>query len=315
MIVRVTNKLAKGSMNFGTHNGIFHVDEVVAIAILEIANFNVDVTVVRTRDLEELAKAAVVVDIGGGELDHHIRGFDKRRITGEKYASAGLTWKKFGTYAVRSIMMDAGLDTISSLQIDKVVQEIDKEIMIPVDQEDNGEAQKDHLFSFVQDFLPAWTEEVPDYDEAFADAVYHVSDILQKRIRRKLLKLATKNELKSRFAVSESGILEIPNQRMDWVEEVTSYNKTCKSGWNFVIFPYPAGGWAAQAVPPSMENRFSQRVPFPKEWAGADALLLAELSGVEDATLCNGTFFIRARTKEAVIKLCRIAENHWTGKN
>jgi len=187
MIVRVANKVREGSLNFGTHNGIFHVDEVVAIAILEIASYNVDASVVRTRDLEELAKANVVVDIGGGELDHHMRGFDKRRITGEKYASAGLTWKKYGKLAVEHVSYEAELTTISSEQIDRVVLEIDKEIMIPVDQEDNGEVQNEHLFSFVQDFLPSWTEENPDYDEAFADVVYHVSDILRKRILRKLL--------------------------------------------------------------------------------------------------------------------------------
>jgi uncharacterized UPF0160 family protein len=59
----------KCTMNFGTHNGIFHCDEVVGIAILEIAYMNVDSYVVRTRNINELNSLNVVIDIGGGRFD------------------------------------------------------------------------------------------------------------------------------------------------------------------------------------------------------------------------------------------------------
>ena len=75
----------------------------------------------------------------------------------------------------------------------------------------------------------------------------------------------------------------------------------------FVIFPYPAGGWAAQCVPPSLEEKFGQIVSFPKNWAG-QTNDLAKISGVDDATFChNRCFFVRAQSKYGVIKLCNLA--------
>ena len=58
------------TMNIGTHNGIFHCDEVIGIAILEIAHMKTDIYVVRTRDINELNKLDIVIDIGYGMFDH-----------------------------------------------------------------------------------------------------------------------------------------------------------------------------------------------------------------------------------------------------
>jgi len=54
----------------GTHNSIFHCDEVVAIAILSILNN--DINVIRSRDLDFLKQNTdLLVDIGGDEFGHH----------------------------------------------------------------------------------------------------------------------------------------------------------------------------------------------------------------------------------------------------
>ena len=91
-------------------------------------------------------------------------------------------------------------------------------------------------------------------------------------------------------------------------EDVVSYNQTHNYNVRFVIFPYPAGGWAAQSVPPSIEKKFEQLVSFPKEWAGGNEQTLPVISGIQDATFChNGCFFARAKTKESVLEMCRIA--------
>ena len=91
MIMYVGN--VRGNFNtlfFGTHNGVFHCDETVGIAILEMAFMNMGSAVVRTRYPDDLANCNIVIDVGGGEFDHHMAGFDLCRKTGEKYASAGL---------------------------------------------------------------------------------------------------------------------------------------------------------------------------------------------------------------------------------
>ena len=95
---------------------------------------------------------------------------------------------------------------------------------------------------------------------------------------------------------------------MPWLEEVVSYNKRNNDEIKFVIFSCPRKGWAAQCVPPSVEEKFCQLISFPKEWAGAGEKTLPKLSGVEEATFCNnGCFLVRARTKNAIKEMCKIA--------
>lgn len=298
----------KCTLNFGTHNGIFHCDEVVGIAILEIAYMHTNVYVVRTRNADELNKLEIVIDIGGGKFDHHMAGFDLRRATGEKYASAGLVWNEFAEKAIKSVMTETSV-SITDDEIQKIKEQIDKEIITLVDMEDNGELIVNHTFSFITQFIPSWLE-VPDYDSAFFKVEKIVRDMLIAVIKDKIVQIVTQKELQKSFKNIDSGILEIPAQTMPWLEEVVCYNKSHNYSIKFVIFPYPAGGWAAQSVPPSIKEKFGQLVAFPKEWAGGNEMTLPQISGIQDAVFChNGRFFARARTKESVIKMCKIAMN------
>lgn len=307
----------KCTRNFGTHNGIFHCDEIVGIAVLEIAHMNDVAYVVRTRNLDELKKLDIVIDVGGGMLDHHMAGFNVCRHTGEKYASAGLVWKEFAEEAIRNVMTEEGI-SINDNEIKTIKEQIDREVIIPVDAEDNGEKinpltgeliPPNYQFSFVSKFLPSWID-TPNYNEAFCKVEAIVFDILKAIIKDKVVQVATKKELQKRYDCINDGILEIPAQTMPWLEDVVSYNENHNYKVKFVIFPYPAGGWAAQSVPPSIEKKFEQLVSFPKEWAGENEKTLPEISGIQDATFChNGCFFARAKTKEAVLEMCRIAMN------
>lgn len=296
----------KCTMNFGTHNGIFHCDEVVGIAIIEIAHMNTDAYVVRTRNLDELNKLDIVIDIGGGRFDHHMAGFDVFRPTGEKYASAGLVWKEFAERAIWNVRAEEGI-SLDDDEIKTIKEQIDREVIIPVDMEDNGKKVSSHTFSFIPKFLPSWLE-TPNYDDAFSRVEAIVVSILKEIIKDKVIQVVTKKELQKRYDCIDDGILEIPAQTMPWLEDVVSYNESHDYMVKFVIFQYPAGGWAAQSVPPSIEKKFEQLVSFPKEWAGGNEKTLPAISGIQDATFChNGRFFARAKTKESILKMCRIA--------
>lgn len=307
MIIGVGHTSTKeATINFGTHNGIFHCDEVVGIAVLEIAYMDTDAYVVRTRNLDELNELDIVIDIGGGMFDHHMAGFNVCRPTGEKYASAGLVWKKFAEKAIMNVMVEQGL-SVDDDEIKAIKEQIDREIIIPVDMEDNGEKVSNHTFSFILNFLPSWMEN-PNYDNAFSRVEAILFCVLKEIIKGKVVHVATRKELQKRYDCIKNGILEIPAQTMPWLEDVVSYNESHNYKVKFVIFPYPAGGWAAQSVPPSIEKKFEQLISFPKEWAGGNEKTLPEISGIDDATFChNGRFFARAKTKEAIIEMCRIA--------
>lgn len=300
----------KCALHFGTHNGIFHRDDVFATSILEMAYMKTTAYVVRTRDLDELSALDIVVDIGGGKFDHHMPGFNECRPTGEKYASAGLVWRAFAEKAIKNVMLEVGT-SIRDDEIQVIKEQIDREIIIPIDLEDNGEKVGQHTFSFITQFVPTWLE-APDYDSAFMQVEAIVFSMLKAIIKNMIVNFATKPELETRIQnnLSSDGILELPAQTIQWLDGVTSYNKENNNFIKFVFFPYPAGGWAAQSVPPSIEEEFEQLVPFPKEWAGLNEKTLPQISGIPDASFChNGCFFVRAQTKQSVIEMCRIAMN------
>lgn len=296
----------KRKKSLGTHNGIFHCDEVLGIAILMIAFMKYLITVTRTRLPELLSKLDIVIDVGGGKYDHHKEGFSEKRPTGELYASAGLVWRDFGSQAIQNVAEEIGA-SISEDDVKAIQEEIDRELIIPADQEDNGKQASTHMLSFVSSFLPTWMED-PAYDAAFEKVVDTVRTILYEIIKTKISKITAKYELPKRYERAEDGIVEIPAQTMPWLEDVVAYNEGHDNALKFVIFPYPDGGWAAQAVPPSLEQRFEQLVPFPKEWAGKNEKTLPEVSGIPDAIIChNFRFFARAKSKESIVKMCKIA--------
>ena len=85
----------KSILRVGTHDGVFHVDEIVAIAILKNHFENVDI--IRTRDKSKLESCDILIDVGGkydGKrfFDHH-----QFKDTDELYglSSAGLVVKSF----------------------------------------------------------------------------------------------------------------------------------------------------------------------------------------------------------------------------
>ena len=77
----LTNETKKRSeiLTIGTHNGIFHSDEVVACAILCLINSNMSIHILRSRDNAMLNLCNICVDIGGEKYDHHQAGFNKAR--------------------------------------------------------------------------------------------------------------------------------------------------------------------------------------------------------------------------------------------
>ncbi len=96
----------------GTHDGSFHCDEVLAIAMLRLLPQYRDAVVVRTRDLAKLAQCQIVVDVGAEydaarlRFDHHQRGFTHTLGDGykTKLSSAGLVYKHFGKEAIAAVV-------------------------------------------------------------------------------------------------------------------------------------------------------------------------------------------------------------------
>lgn len=301
-----------GVLIIGTHNGIFHSDEVVACAILSLLNSNKVIKVIRSRNEKDLQDCDICVDIGGDKYDHHQSGFNITRDNGIKYASAGLVWRDYGKMLIKKLA--SNFFSISDSDINRIYEEIDNRIISKVDCEDNGVSYETHCFSFIPSFLPLWyNNSTDDFNNQFYSVLLVTINVLSAEIKTFIGKEFSKITIYNNWINHEyfnNGILEIPSQTMNWLETVSEINESTSMNYiNFVIFPYPNGGWAAQCVPPSLTDKFSQRIPFPSAWAG-QTKELSEITGILDATFChNGCFFVRGKTKESVIALCNLATN------
>lgn len=300
----------------GTHDGVFHSDEVIACAILILLHSGEEIEIVRSKDISYLIEKGcdILVDVGRGIYDHHQPGGNGKRENDIPYASAGLIWKDFGKELIHKCSCKLYGDSINPI-IESVFEEIDEKLIQEVDKEDNGIPSDVHTFSFIPSFLPVYNTNLYSFDEGFNLALNVTIQILEHAIFESIGKkdalITISNMIKNNMNI-DNHILEITSQNFPWLEPLCFYNNAIPyHGYSeqvyFVIFPYPSGGWAAQCVPPSLGRKFEQIVPFPKEWAGQTDKL-PEISGVEDATFChNGCFFVRAKTKESVISLCQKA--------
>jgi len=302
----------ENSICIGTHNGIFHCDEIIAISILDILYENSkSINVIRSRNLDLLSqKTNLLIDIGSGKFDHHQKGGNGKRENGIEYASSGLVWKEFGKDLV--ILLSEG--KLNNESIEDLFNKIDNDLIQNIDKEDNGQNNTQHQFQFIKDFLPTWNSENINYDKNFEICINISSTILKNTIKTYisayLAKVEIENRIKSIFTHIDN-ILVIPNQTIPWTDIIINYNKnnTINDNIDFVVFPYPDGGYALQCVPPSEDNLFSQRISLPEEWAG-ETINLSNISGIKTATFCHrGKFFARALEFGDIIKMCQLATN------
>lgn len=316
-IIKVINEKDINSINkvkelvVGTHNGIFHCDEVLAIAMLGLLIKDIGkVNVIRSRDIKYLEdKTDFLVDIGGGKFDHHQKGGNGERDNKIKYASAGLIWKEFG----RNIVKKISNENLDQNELEKIAKEIDEEIVQNVDKEDNGQSVSNHQFSFITDFLPIWNKD-NNYDQNFEECANHVVAILNRKIEQKISQHLAQREIYNIINNPEkhiNNILMLPCQTIPWQNILINFNDALEEKIDFVVFPYPDGGYALQCVPPNEEEIFSKRIPLPKEWAG-ETTELPKISGVQSAIFChNGRFFARAKEYNDIIKMCQLATDNY----
>ena len=138
--------------DFITHSGTFHADEVMATVIL----LNKFGSMKLFRSTNPKNDNAFIYDVGFGAFDHHGIDFDEARENGVKYASCGLIWRAFGN------------DIVSKLDVEDTenfVQSIDKNLIMDIDRDDNGQTLKNepeiklqNIPNLIGSFNPVWND-------------------------------------------------------------------------------------------------------------------------------------------------------------
>jgi len=286
--------------DFITHSGTFHADEVMATIIL----LNKFGSMKLFRCTKPQNNKAFIYDVGFGTFDHHGIDFDDARENGIKYASCGLVWKTFGS------------DIVSKLNVEDVnsfVQSIDKNLIMDIDRDDNGQTLKNepevklqNIPNLIASFNPAWNDLSSETDR-FLGALVFANTIFNNMISKMISKEAARKIVEEKIKESNNGILILDNY-MPWKDIVLSSTNPKAKDILYTVFPSKRGGYNVVATPIE-SGSFNVKRPFPKNWAGLEGEELQRISGVETITFCHkGLFICACNTFEDALKIAEISK-------
>ena len=284
------------NITIATHNGNFHADDVFSIAALKhiFPTFNL----IRTRDLNVIAKADIVIDVGGeydadaGRFDHHQRGGAGARDNGIPYSSFGLIWKKYG------VEICQGKQEVAKSLDDGLVSTIDAIDCGHVE----GVAQGISLSQTISMFNPTWQED-SHFDTCFDEAVEFAARMLARFI-------ASADGGISAKSIVAKAIDDAADPRVIVLEKYTPWKTTVHKLSEqalYMVYPSGSGPWRIQTVPVE-PGSFEDRKPLPKAWAGLSDQALQDVTGIDDAMFChNGLFIAGAASFASTMKMAEIA--------
>lgn len=283
-------------ITIATHNGNFHADDVFSVAALKcvIPSFKL----IRTRDLEVIAEADIVLDVGGeydpeaGRFDHHQRGGAGERENGIPYSSFGLIWKKYG------LEICGGNQDIANSVDSGLVSNIDAVDCGHVE----GVSKGISLSQTISMFNPTWQEE-SHFDVCFDEAVEFAQRILKRFIASATGGISAKVIVAKAIEKAEDPRLIVLEQYTPWKRTVHALSEEAL----FMVYPSDSGQWRIQTVPVE-PGSFENKKSLPQAWAGLANKELQDVTGIDDAMFChNGLFIAGATSFESTMKMATLA--------
>lgn len=298
----------------GTHDGVFHADEVMAIAIIRLFLNTAEIEVTRTRDVLVLKDMEYVIDVGGkyepeqNRFDHHQKGGVE--IEKEYYASAGLVWLKYGNYVIKEVakICDKHLDFYEVIDAANLVK---SRLISAIDYIDIGGNVNDSKLRKEAGLPP-----IPSYsisnivasmnphpgldsentsDEGFSRAVMFCTEVLLMECKRAIADTLVKAKI-SQLADSSESVM-VMEEFLPWQ---TALYPVKHSNIKFVVFPGMNGDWRVQKT--------SWGPDLPISWAGLNGDELSKASGIEGGIFChNGRFISGWQTRDAAIAAAILA--------
>lgn len=295
-----------------THDGVFHADDVMAVAIMSLLSGGQ--TVVRTRDPEVINAADIVIDVGGVDdpsrdrYDHHQRGFAQVGTAKMPRSAAGLVWASVG---------------LDIAQYDEAWRRVDAELISAVDAVDNGVKASTPegpdagghpipRFSFsaaISALNPVGEGVTPrQRDEAFEGAVRFARQVLLGLVQRVWDEIVSEKRVE-RAMLAQVGDRVLVLERFEAGAADRLADQPDGKGFLFQVYPDARGTWMVQQVA-LLPGSFAGRRPLPEAWAGLRDAALAAITGVPDAVFChNGRFIAGAKTRQGALRLAELALN------
>ncbi len=287
-----------------THDGIFHADEVYALAVLTLYLEKVrkPFEIIRTRDTEKISTSEMVVDVGKEYLpsknryDHHQKEKPGFHENGIPYASFGLIWKHFG----RKLTTNK-----------KVWEKIEKKLVMGIDAIDNGAVISTPVTKGVFEYSNSqmmsaisYAYEESEIEVAFAKALEIARLVVAGEIKKSEAKIEGEKIIEREVKKQGEPEVFILEKYSSWDSAVSRYKNI-----KLVIFPDKfSSNWCIQTARDDMEMFGGDRIKFPTAWCGLSGEDLVKATGTTDAVFCHtGGFFATTKSKTGAVEMANKA--------
>ena len=289
-----------------THNGLFHGDELNAVAMLKLVYPNS--VIVRTRDLGVTENADIIVDIGNiydpsaNKFDHHQKGFSCAHANGTLRSSAGLIWMHYGFNIVRKVLEHYEKFNLTDSEVNEVVENIDNDFIEQIDYRDNNGRNNSTEFTYIDAIMTLNglnPNDSKEQTECFNKAVNIATEVISGLIvRRTDYLLKSKLLDKELESVKDSDELVILTQPIPWAERIKNYPNV-----KLIGFQIKPGEWRLQS-PAVGDDKRVLRCPAPENARGTSG---GNFDGIESIFVHASGFIggIRANNVNDVHKAAR----------
>lgn len=258
----------KDSYRVAVHDGVFHADDVLCVAMLRYVYGNEKLEIVRSRDMEKLLTCDYILDVGRKDdvsdnkvwLDHH----QKDSLIRENRVRAAACGKLFG------LLFE------DDIELSRIIF---REFIYVVEADDNGQnveelGLKPSKLAFVKDFVPSYLEtkgKSPDeskflMDAAFEEAVEITEKIFEREIRNAEARIEAAQFVDTCAKELSRKVLVLP-EYVPWKDRVVELNEKRSDEEKIVLvcFPSLSGGYNVQVVPKSVTS-FESHILLPLTW-------------------------------------------------
>jgi uncharacterized UPF0160 family protein len=277
-------------VRIATHDGPFHADDVMAVALLRTF-VDPEAELVRTRDPARIDEADVVVDVGGvyapqkGRFDHHQASYQG------PFSSAGmvLAWLRETGHVHPDLgeQLAAGVvDYLDHVDNGRVAPRADvpcfPRIVDAMNQPARDHAAFDAAFAEATGFAAAWLRGLVAEHETVLEARLSVGPAMDD-------------------AVARGSRIVFLDRYLPWKPIYFDHGGETHPT-SFVLHPGTDASWRVVAIPPR-PGEFGQKEPLPEAWAGLTDGALEAVTGVKGSVFCHKNRFIAVfTTREAALQ-------------
>lgn len=294
-----------------THDGKFHLDEVLATAVL--IKIHPDAEIIRTRNKEIIRKGDIVYDVGRicnpsiNRFDHHHASFEGTfgPSYSVKLSSSGLIYKHHGE---RFLEMYGVHKTCKSFQ--RVFQEVYDRYFLSADAIDNGyeifgeivPRSLSHIVASLNS-LDLSSNSADVQNRRFLDAVRLVAMDLDNFMNAIVNEWMPNYELLDDMIKSlEGDILCV--ERHCFVDIIPELEEKYRKDVKFVLSK--AGSSVSILAVPREKNCFASKIPLKKEWRGLAGRSLQMISNIDGCNFVHASGFAGSnKTFEGAAEMCR----------